>query len=83
MDGIQSYHDNTERNDVFAFVLKKMAARFSEISGEEIQKLVRCRKFLGFHYKQNKNIVNKNTNKTRSLVRYRKFLGFHCKQIIA
>lgn len=33
------YHDNTEQNYVLAFVLKKMAARFLEISEEEMQKL--------------------------------------------
>lgn len=33
------YHDNTEHNYVLAFVLKKMAARFLEISEEEMQKL--------------------------------------------
>ena len=36
------YHENmyTKHNYVFAFVFKKMAARFPEISVEEIQKLV-------------------------------------------
>ena len=32
----QGYHDNIEHNYVFTF--KNMAARFLEISGEEIQK---------------------------------------------
>jgi len=35
----QGYHDNTEHNYGFSFVFKKMAARFSEIFREEIQKL--------------------------------------------
>ena len=30
------YHDNTEHNYVVAFVFKKMAARFLEISEEEM-----------------------------------------------
>ena len=34
----QGYHDNTEHNNDFAFVFKKMAARFLEISCEEIEK---------------------------------------------
>ena len=37
--GNKVYHDNTEHNYVLAFVFKKMAALFLEISKEEMQKL--------------------------------------------